>query len=229
MSQHTAQLPWYAWNAAGRWLTFALAATSIACLLSEFYFPASMRPMTLYLLLPGMAVMGAWAVWDYWQSDGRLFRAVVIGSVAGLAAAFAYDIFRLPFVFAKPLGIASVVPPLPLFKVFPRFGAMILGQPMEQERYSLAAQLIGWAYHFSNGLTFGVMYLALVGNPTRHHWLWGAVFAVGLELGMLFTPYPALFKIHLGTAFIVATLAAHLIFGLVMGFLAQRMYARAVA
>jgi len=66
-----------------------------------------------------------------------------------LLGAVAYDVFRLPFVFAKEWGLDSVLPPLQLFKVFPRFGAMILGEPSEQPRYSLAAQLIGWTYHFS--------------------------------------------------------------------------------
>ncbi len=69
----------------------------------------------------------------------------MIGIAGGLLAALAYHIFRLPFVFAKEWGISSVVPPMKLFKVFPRFGAMILGQPTEQAHYSLAAQVLGVA------------------------------------------------------------------------------------
>ena len=130
--------------------------------------------------------------------------------------------FRLPFVFAREWGIAGVVPPLNLFKVFPRFGAMILGEPIEQASYSWAAQVIGWAYHFSNGLTFGIMYTALLGEAARRHPLWGVLFAVGLELGMLLTPYPTTFGIHIGPAFIVATLTAHMIFGAVMGWATRR-------
>ncbi len=48
-----------------------------------------------------------------------------------MLGAVAYDVFRLPFVFAKEWGLDSVLPPLQLFKVFPRFGAMILGEPSE--------------------------------------------------------------------------------------------------
>jgi len=54
----------------------------------------------------------------------------------------------------------------------------LLGQPIEQATYSTAARLLGWAYHFSNGLTFGVMYLAILNDPRRRHWAWGAVFAL---------------------------------------------------
>ena len=81
----------------------------------------------------------------------------------------------------------------------------------------MAAHLIGWAYHFSNGLTFGIMYLALIGDGTRRHWIWAVVMAVGLELGMLFTPYPNVFGIPPSAVFVLVTLAAHLIFGPVMG------------
>ncbi len=40
--------------------------------------------------------------------------------------------FRAPFVFACSPHIEAVVPPLSLFKVFPRLGATILGHPTEQ-------------------------------------------------------------------------------------------------
>jgi hypothetical protein len=76
-----------------------------------------------------------------------------------------------------------VVPPMPILEVFPRFGAMILGQPSEQPSYPLAAHLLGWTYHFSNGCTVGVMYLALVGDGLRRHWGWAVVMAVSLEQG----------------------------------------------
>ena len=43
------------------------------------------------------------------------------------------------------------------------------------------------------------------------------VLAVGLELAMLLTPYPRVFGIRVGSLFVVVTLAAHLIFGVVLG------------
>ena len=108
---------------------------------------------------------------------------MLIGVTAGLAAAVAYDVFRLPFVFARELGIAAVIPPLQLFKVFPGFGAMILGEPLDQQNYSVGTTVLGWAYHFSNGATFGVMYLALVGEATRRHWTWAIAMAVASRIG----------------------------------------------
>jgi hypothetical protein len=171
----------------------------------------------------------AFAGLDCWKGDGQLWRAVSSGLVAGLLAAVAYDVFRLPFVFAKEWGIESVVPPMKLFKVFPRFGAMVLGQPIEQPEYSLAAHIVGWIYHFSNGATFGVMYLAVIGSASRRHWAWAVLFALALELGMLFTPYPRVFGIDVTTRFVLVTVAAHTVFGVGLGVavrsLSQRVWA----
>src|SRR5205085_201981 len=146
------------WSARSRLIVFALAASSIACLLADFYKLCPMSLFTLFIFLPALIALGVLAVLDRARGQGHVWRAVWIGLLGGLLAAAAYDLFRLPFVFAKEWGIDSIVPPMPLYKVFPRFGAMVLGLPVEQEHYSTAAQLVGWLYHFSNGATFGVMY-----------------------------------------------------------------------
>ena len=205
------------WNSHGRWLVFVLAVSSIACLLADFYRLCPMRIFTPFIFLPALLALFAFAALDRWHGDGQLWRAVSVGLIAGLLAAVAYDVFRLPFVFAKEWGVESVVPPMQLFKVFPRFGAMVLGQPIEQPAYSLAAHIIGWMYHFSNGATFGVMYLAIIGDGSRRHWAWAVLFALALELGMLFTPYPNVFNIPVTTRFVIVTVAAHAVFGLGLG------------
>jgi hypothetical protein len=45
--------------------------------------------------------------------------------------------------------------------MLPRFGALILGEPLEQQTYSSAAHALGWFHHFSNGATFDVMFVAM--------------------------------------------------------------------
>jgi hypothetical protein len=198
-------------------VVFLLAASSIACLLFDFYRLCPMRTFTLFIFAPAMVALLGFAIFDRLRGDGMLWRAVLIGFFGGLLAAVSYDVFRLPFVFAKEWGIASVVPPMGLFKVFPRFGAMVLGQPIEQSHYSMTTQIVGWIYHFSNGATFGVMYVAMIGNPTRRHWAWAVVMALALELGMLLTPYPQVFGIQVTARFVVVTIAAHAIFGVGLG------------
>jgi hypothetical protein len=207
---------WWGWSVPVRMIVFALSATSIWCLLAEFYNLCSMRAFTLFISLPSMTLLAVMVFADGSWGDGRVAQAITVGYVAGLIAAVAYDLFRLPFVFAREWGISSVVPPLKLFKVFPHIGAMILGEPTAQASYSPAAHLVGWAYHFSNGLTFGVMFTAMIGD-SRRPWGWAVVMAVGLELWMLLSPYPDFFGIRVGPAFVATTLAAHLVFGVVLG------------
>jgi hypothetical protein len=67
------------------------------------------------------------------------------------------------------------------------------------------------------------MYLAMVGNGLRRHWGWAVLMAVGLELGMLLTPYPQTFGIHVTPRFVMVTLIAHLIFGVGLGLSARWM------
>jgi len=181
-----------------------------------------MRTFTLFVSIPALTALLGVAAADRLFGNRELWRGVVLGSWAGLIAAIAYDVFRLPFVFAKSLGVDSFLPAMNLFKVFPRFGAMILGQPIEQMNYSFAAHAVGWIYHFSNGITFGIMYVAMVGCASRRSWTWGVLMAVGLELGMLLTPYSKFFSIPVSATFILVTLAAHTIFGTVMGMVVQR-------
>ena len=185
-----------------------------------------MHTFTLFIFLPALAGLAALSLADLTYGDRQLWRGVVIGIVSGVVAAVAYDLVRLPFVFATAWGIDSMVPPLNLFKVFPAFGAMILGQTAAQTHYALAAHWTGWAYHFSNGMTFGVMFVAVLGEVTKRRWIWAVAMAAGLELGMLLTPYPEVFGIAVTAGFVAVTLAAHCIFGVVMGLAARAMTSR---
>jgi hypothetical protein len=196
-----------------RIVVFLLASTSIACLLGEMYGLWPMRRSALVVFVPSCCVLIAMALYQ-WRGNGRTRRTILIGAAAGLAATAAYDAFRLPFVFATCWGLDGVLPPLPLFTVIPKFGAMILHGT---DSGLLLVKLAGWLYHGSNGITFGVMYAAMIDGRWRKGWPVAILFAVGLELAMLLTPYPATFGIRVTTAFVIVTLAAHVIFGVTMG------------
>ena len=214
------------WTRTGRAVVFVLAAASIWCLLSEMYGLCPMRTFTVFILIPATVALYGIAGLDRIRGDGRLWRGVMIGTLAGLVGAIAYDVFRLPFVFSQAWCLDRFgVPQMPLFKVFPRFGAMILGQSFTGQttdsQFTLAAHVVGWIYHFSNGITFGIMYTAMLGEARARTWWWGVLMAVGLEVFMLATPYTSFFGIGMTTRFVVVTLTAHLIFGLVMGILTR--------
>lgn len=228
------------WTPPGRFLVFVLSATSIWCLLSEMYGLCDMRTFFYAILLPATAALYGIALLDRARGDRRLFRAVMIGSLAGLFGAVVYDTFRLPFVFSDAWGMGKLgIPQMPLFKVFPRFGALILGQPMEQgvpdgqpgsawgAGYSLAAHLVGWLYHFSNGATFGVMFAAMYAGAKEamgaaragalRPVFWAVLMAVGIEVCLLISPYGKFFGVHVGVKFVVVTVLAHVLFGVGLG------------
>lgn len=222
-----APLPMLRWNLPTRTVVFVLSATSIWCLLAEFYGLCSMRAFTFAVLLPATAALLALGIADRLAGEGQIWRGMIVGAAAGLLAAVAYDLFRLPFVLASADQIGPAWLRMPLFKVFPRFGAMILGQPFDasssDSEFTLLAHLIGWTYHLSNGITFGIMYVALVGEVTRRTWTWAVLFATGLELAMLLTPYPTYFGLPVTVRFVIVTFAAHAIFGAVLGLIAKQL------
>jgi hypothetical protein len=212
------------WTPSGRLLVFFLSATSIWCLLAEFYGLCSMRLFTLAVLIPSTAALIVMDCIDFFRGNGQLFRALMIGAVGGLLAAVAYDLFRIPFVVAHANGVGPAWARLPLFAVFPQFGAMILRAPSagHEAPFTLSEHVLGWIYHFSNGITFGVMYMAMIGDARRRSWLWAVALAAGLELAMLFTPYTGFFGINFTARFVVVTLLAHLIFGVALGLYSRR-------
>ena len=126
-----------------------------------------------------------------------------------------YDVFRLPFFLALGMERGPV-------RHEPLQSVSTIGRnnPEPTPRCNrITHSRRNWSAgpHFSNGLTFGVMYVALAGSAVARHWTWAALFCGRLELGMLLTPYSAFFGIPLTAKFVAVTLIAHLIFGVVMG------------
>ena len=151
------------WSRLTRLLTFLLASTSIGSLVAHFYGLATMQWSVCFIALPSFLVLVAMWVVAQWRSNYPVAEMFVTGVLSGFVAACIYDLFRLPFVLLH-LSHSLSVWALPIFKVFPCFGALILGEPQLQDSYSPIAHLLGWAYHFSNGIGFGLMYVSAVGK-----------------------------------------------------------------
>lgn len=165
-----------------------------------------MRFFGCWILPPATALLAFIAFATRRRPPGVLSPCtwIVQGALGGIVAAVAYDLYRLPFV----LGGA------PLFKVFPRFGQLLLGadQPV------WLVQLLGWTYHFSNGAALGIMFLAWVPRANRNFLFWGAVaWALFIEAMLLLTPYTAFFGLTINVRFLFLTATAHLVFGIALG------------
>lgn len=177
---------------------FALGATSIGTLLLYFYGVTSMGTGARWLLLPAVVLLAAFAL-AMARRDAVVAERVVAGVWAGALATFAYDVVRVPIA-------ASGVP---VFKAISYFGTVIL----DQAHPTPVSELVGWSYHLSNGIGFGLMYAMAVTRPR----LWSALlWGVTLEAAMLATPYAEVFGYRMTPGFLAITIGAHLVYGAVL-------------
>jgi hypothetical protein len=189
-----------------RAVVFVLAWLSFGCLLGQFYGLWTMHFFGCWVLPPATVLL-AIAAYLHRSRPGGLDSPstwIVQGAVAGTVAAVAYDLYRLPFVLNGA----------PLFKVFPRFGELLLGAT--EPRWLVHG--LGWTYHFSNGAALGIMFLVMASCFRRPALFWGAVaWAVFVEAMLLLTPYASFFGLKLNGRFLFLTASAHVIFGVVLG------------
>ncbi len=200
---------------ASRPVVFALASLSFACLLGQFYGLWSMRVFGCWVLPPSTALLAFVAYRNRGRGTGldNPYAWIVHGAIAGVVAAVAYDLYRLPFVMAGA----------PLFKVFPRFGELLLGGT--EPRWLV--QTLGWTYHFSNGAALGIMFLAMASWFRKPRLFWGAVaWALFVEAMLLVTPYTGFFELKLDGRFLFLTASAHLVFGITLGAWLHRRFRR---
>ena len=189
-----------------RAVVFTLAFLSFACLLGQFFSLWSMHVFGCWVLPPATALLTliAWRTRREKAGVRSAHTWIVQGALGGIVAAIAYDLYRLPFVLNGA----------PLFKVFPRFGQLLLGG----SEPAWLVQTLGWTYHFSNGAALGIMFLALVNTACPRVLFWGAVmWALFVEAMLLLTPYTNFFGLQLDARFLFLTVTAHLVFGLVLG------------
>lgn len=185
---------------------FLLAWLSFGCLLGQFYGLWTMHFFGCRVLPPATALLAIAAYLHRGQPHGlgSAYMWIVQGAIAGIVAAVAYDLYRLPFVLSGA----------PLFKVFPRFGELLLGGT--EPRWLVHG--LGWTYHFSNGAALGIMFLVMASCFRRPMLFWGAVaWAVFVEAMLLITPYASFFGLRLNGRFLFLTASAHLVFGMVLG------------
>jgi hypothetical protein len=194
-----------------RAVVFVLAFLSFACLLGQFYSLWTMRFFGCWILPPATALLGFIAYRNRCLPPGlsSAHTLIVHGALAGIVAALAYDLYRVPFVLNGA----------PLFNVFPRFGELLLGST--EPRWLVHG--LGWGYHFSNGAALGIMFLAMATAFRRLNLFWGAVaWAMFVEAMLLLTPYPGFFGLKVDGRFLFLTASAHLVFGLTLGVYCQR-------
>ncbi len=163
-----------------------------------------------FVVLPASAFLVIVAFLGQGRTDrARIFsNRIVAGALFGLIATVAYDTSR-------PLLVEIFGLDFNPYRAHPIFGSIITGKP---ETDDLAVG-VGWAYHFWNGISFGMM-LALI--LPRAKWWQGLIWAETLQFFMMML-YPRFLEVRLDDpAFLATGLVGHGLYGIVLGHLLHR-------
>jgi hypothetical protein len=189
-----------------RILVFLFSSLSIASLLLYFLgFGSFVRLASVLLVIEAVGLIGI----TLSARAGGVKESLVLlssGLWAGGLATLAYDVARIPIAHAG----------IPVFKAISYFGTVLVSA----ETPTPLSEVLGWGYHLTNGVSFGLMYVALVRKPRVYSAvIWGLM----LEAAMLLTPYAEVFGYRRDAKFLAITIGAHAVYGLVM-YLALRLW-----
>jgi len=190
-----------------------LAAASV----SPLIFPlaesgrSTMDALAKLALLPSIALIGLILGFLY-RNDDPLARPIVVGLAAGTIATIALEAVRLP-----GFWLGFMPGNLPRL-----MGVLLLNQFATGP--TLTSDIAGWAYHFWNGASFGLIYVLVLGTCRR--WL-GLVYGVFLGFGFMFSPVVSALGVgflglEFSKGFPVTVTLAHAAFGGVLGWLTAR-------
>ena len=164
-----------------------------------------MNPFTLFIFLPccGLVLV------VFFLTRGRegfdsISESIRVGFVAGLLGTLAYDLVRVPFVI---LGQRVYVP-------IQIYGVWIADADMS----SRFTDVLGWAYHFSNGISFGIMYALFMRG---RHWVWGILWGVVLETLAILSPFGVIFSVRTSPSALGIAYLGHFAYGFLLGWLVQ--------
>lgn len=173
--------------------------SSVGSLLAYFWGVLAMRQATLVVLLPAAVSLVILWVWAARRGDSDVRNRILAGVCAGAMATLLYDVVRVPIALSG----------IPVFKAISYFGTTI----MASAEPTVASEVVGWTYHLSNGIGFGLVYAAAVDRP---RWYSAVTWGLLLELAMLATPYAEVFGYRLSPLFLVITISSHVVYGLAL-------------
>ena len=170
----------------------------------------TLHVLAIRLLLPSILVLALISP-GIWRGQRAISRAVLGGAVAGVLATIPLEIVRL-------VGFHFDYMPGNLPRLM---GVLLLDRFAEGP--STASDIAGWAYHFWNGASFGIIYAVLFG--TRRRWL-GALYGLLIGIGFMVSPVVkslgvGFFGLQFSYGFPITVILAHLEFGTALGFLAR--------
>jgi hypothetical protein len=190
-------LPW-----ATRLAVALLAGGSIAALLADLYGVARASLVFWIVSVPSMVLLAVLAALPAVPAELR--KRIRVGAFAGLVGTLGYDIVRVPFVLAGQR----------LFAPIESYGLLIA----DASASSGLTSTLGWLYHLSNGVTFGIAYAVVA---ARWKWPWGIAWGLTLESVAVFSPFAQRYGIAGQFVPIAIAYGAHVFYGYPLGRLVQ--------
>jgi len=169
---------------------------------------ADMKDMGLWLLLPSIGVLLAALLFARLSGYARLVNRVLTGAGAGIIATVGLEVVRM-YSFHHG-GMPGDLPRL--------MGVLLTDQFMEGP--SNLSDGLGYAYHYWNGASFGIIFAVLLGRKTV---LWGVVY--GVVIGTVFLLSPPVQALGIGfmgkemPTMPLTVYIAHLVYGGILGWL----------
>lgn len=190
-------------STAARMLLAVLGLTSVVPLLAWVFGIGSFRSWFLVVTVPGALALACLVLRPRASEATR--RIVTVGVFAGLIGTVGYDVVRVPFVFGAGYRLLSPIE---------SYGVLLTGASSSSGWTDLA----GWGWHLSNGIGFGITYVAIAEG---RRWQYGVAWAMALESASVLTPFAGYYSLAGKTAVILIAYAAHVPFGLAVGWCGQ--------
>jgi len=172
---------------------------------------ANMSYLVTRLLVPSIAILVVlWAA-SLVRGHARVARRLLVGAVAGIAATVGLEAVRITsFHFG---GMPGDLPRL--------MGVLLTDRLMLGP--SPLSDALGWLYHFWNGASFGIIFAVILGRRSS---AWAIGFGQLIGIGFLLSPAVK----ALGIGFMgsdmptmpLTVVLAHLVYGLILGWLTRR-------
>ena len=187
-----------------RALIFIACISSGGALLAKVYGVAEMQAVTLWLFVP-CVVLIAGIYLATRHTHPAIHQAILLGAIGGLLGTFGYDLIRVPFLLMGQRVFAPIS----------AYGVWLA----DAQRSSRFTETLGWAYHFSNGISFGIMYAVWMRG---RHWGWGVLWAMLLETIAVISPFADIFALRQAYGALGIAYLGHVAYGIPLGVIVQK-------
>lgn len=170
---------------------------------------STLSGLAVEFLIPSVVALALVMAATWFSGERQLFRQIRAGIMAGLISTIGLEVVReIGFHLG---GMPGDLPEL--------MGVLLLNRFAEGP--SVLSNVAGWAYHFWNGASFGIIYSLFIGRG--RYWT-GTIYGILVGTGFMLSPVvvalgAGYFGVDFSLGFPVTVYIAHIAFGTILGWL----------